>query len=68
VKPFIFVIFQVGLNATNFAYKIQEAIEYIYDHVPRVIVQLVTMLHVEMEKKLDALDNGTNPICYALHE
>uniref|UniRef100_A0A914EG49 Lipase_GDSL domain-containing protein n=1 Tax=Acrobeloides nanus TaxID=290746 RepID=A0A914EG49_9BILA len=58
----------VGYSAANFAYKIQEAIEYIYDHVPRVIVQLVTMLHVEMEKKLDSTDNVTAPICQPLHE
>uniref|UniRef100_A0A914CKI5 Phospholipase B1, membrane-associated n=1 Tax=Acrobeloides nanus TaxID=290746 RepID=A0A914CKI5_9BILA len=44
------------MNATEFAEHIADAVKIIHDNIPRVLVSLTTMLHLEMIKQIDKRD------------
>lgn len=46
-----------------FRQNIEKAVQIIKDHVPRVIVSLTTMLHLEMVRQIDR----NQYFCKALH-
>uniref|UniRef100_A0A914VGF5 Phospholipase B1, membrane-associated n=1 Tax=Plectus sambesii TaxID=2011161 RepID=A0A914VGF5_9BILA len=50
-------------SAANYVRHIKEAVQFIYDNVPRVLLQIVSPLHVEIARQIDA----AHPICDAAH-